>query len=167
MLENIVSSIITTTFENEVKRWQTKNEKQFAMLVSFGLSLDYDKEEGYRHLDILIYGPMNYVGVLVRERWTIIPVDDLEEDGIKSGCDYRKGDSGWFFASYHDSCWTDGVQSTINKNRERINCLSTDLSNWYKKIEMTPELSETFHNTTTNLRTKDFCYEVGKNVLKF
>lgn len=46
MMENIVSNIITTTFENEVKRWQTKNEKQMAMLISFSLSLDYDKEEG-------------------------------------------------------------------------------------------------------------------------
>jgi len=168
-MENIVSNIICTTFENEVKRWQTKNEKQFAMMVSFSLSLDYDKEEGYRHLDILIYGPMNYVGVLVRERWTIIPIDELDgEDSLKPGCDYREGDSGWLFASYHDSCWTsDGVQRTIYKNRDRINCLSTGLGEWYKKIEMTPELLETFHNITTNLRTQDYHYEVGKNVLKF
>ncbi len=69
---NIVSSIICTTFENEIKRWQCRNEKQFAMKVSFSLSLDYDKEEGYRNLDILIFAPMNYVGVLVRERWTIV-----------------------------------------------------------------------------------------------
>ena len=167
-MENIVSNIICITFENEIKRWQTKNEKQYAMMVSFALSLDYDKEDGYRHLDILIYGPMNYVTVLVRERWTIIPIDELDgDDSLKPGCDYREGDSGWFLAAYHDSCWTsDGVQSTIYKNRDRINCLSTGLGEWYKKIEMTPELLGMVHNITTNLRTQHY-YEVGKNVLKF
>lgn len=168
-MENIVSNIICITFENEIKRWQTKNEKQFAMMVSFDLSLTNRLEAGYRNLDILIYSPMNYVGVLVRERWTIIPIDELDgEDSLKPGCDYREGDSGWFLASYHDSCWTsDGVQNTIYKNRNRINCLSTGLGEWYKKIEMTPGLLETFHNITTNLRTKDYYYEVGKNVFKF
>ena len=175
-MENIVSNIICTTFDNEIKRWQTKNEKQFAMQVSFSLSLDYDKEEGYRHLDIgyrhldiLIYGPMNYVGVLVRERWTIIPVDEIaDEDSLKEGCKYRESDTGWLLASYHDSCWTsDGVQSTIFKNRHRINCLSTRFNEWYKKIEMTPELLERFNKITSNDRVRDNYYEVGKNVLKF
>jgi len=169
---NIVSSIICTTFENEIKRWQCRNEKQFAMKVSFSLSLDYDKEEGYRNLDILIFAPMNYVGVLVRERWTIIPVNEIEdEDSLKPGCDYREGDSGWLFASYHDSCWTsDGVERTIQKNRDRINCLSACIGTWYEKIEMTPELLERFELLTSGRSStfyRDYHYEVGKNVLKF
>lgn len=168
MMENIVSNIITTTFDNDVKRWQTKNEKQMAMMISFSLSLDYDKEEGYRHLDILIYGPMNYVGVLVRERWTIIPVDEVEEDSLKPGCEYREGQTPWMLASYHDSCWTsDGVQSTIWKNRERINCLSTGFGKWFDKVEMTSELLETFQKLTSSDRNRDTYYELGKGVLKF
>jgi len=170
MMENIISNIICTTFENEVKRGQVKNEKQFALFMSFCLSIDYDKEEGYRHLDFLIYGPLNYVGVLVRERWVVIPNDEVSDDGdgLKPGCDYRKGDSGWLLASYHDSCWTsDGVQSTIYKNRERIKTLSTNFKNWYEKIEMTPDLIETFEILTSSNRTRENYYEVSKNVFKF
>lgn len=143
-----------------------------AMKVSFSLSLDYDKEEGYRNLDILIFAPANYVGVLVRERWTIIPVDELEgEDGLKPGCDYREGDSGWLFASYHDSCWTsDGVARTIHKNRDRINTLSAGIGKWYEPVEMDDELLERFELLTSSESStfhRDYYYEVGKNVLKF
>jgi len=167
-MENIVTNIICSTFDNDVKRWQTKNEKQIAMKVSFSLYIDYEKEEGYRYLDILIYGPMNYVGVLVRERWVIIPIDEVkDEDSLKPGCKYREGNTGWLLASYHYFCWTsDGVESTIRKNKEQINCLSS-FSEWYEKVEMTPELLETFNKLTSSDRCRENYYEVGKNVLKF
>ena len=110
-----------------------------------------------------------YVGVLVRERWVVIPNEEVSDDGdgLKPRCDYRKGDSGWLLASYHDSCWTsDGVQSTIYKNRERINTLSTNFKNWYEKIEMVPDLIKTFERLTSSDRTRENYYEVGKNLLK-
>lgn len=140
---NILSSIICSEFENKVGRWQCKNVTPFAMKVSLRLSVDYSIEEGYRNLHILIYGPMNYVGVYIKEDWTVIPVDEIEdEDSLKPGCDYRKGETGWKVISYHDSCWrTDGVDRILHLHRDRISGIDS-LSYWYKVSEITPELTE-------------------------
>lgn len=171
-MERIVSNIIQDTFVNNVGIWQNKNQKQYGMLVSFSLNLDWDKEEGYRHLDVLIYAPMNYVAVMVKERWTVIPNNEIDDsgDGLKPGCDYREGETPWKLASYHDSCWrSDGIDNVIWTNREKINTLSGDIGHWYKKIEMTPELIDTFENLVKKSHSFDnsVYYKVNEGVLHF
>ena len=164
---NIISSIICSTFENEVKNWQDNNVKKLAMTVSFALDTDYNKELGHRQLDILIYGPLGYTGVLVKESWDVVSIKDIDpedEEVLKPGCSYITGDTGWMLAAYHSSCWkTDGVQQVIYKNHERINYLRS-FTNWYDKIVMTPDLLQTFNSLTRN---RDNYYEVDKNVFKF
>lgn len=172
-MENIVSSIICSTFETAIGRWQARQEKQqHAMLVSFKQSIDYEVEDGYRFLDIFIYAPTNYVGVLARHRWTVIPLDELDDSDdscLKPGCDYRIGNTNWKIASYHDSCWnSDGVQSIIRMNKNTINTISFNGSGWYQKIEMTKEWIEIFEKLTSNDRVpENYYHDTTTGVLHF
>jgi hypothetical protein len=111
------------------------------MLVSFGVPIEYDKEEGYRYLDLVIYGPMNYVGVFVRDRWTIIPLQDLEytEDGdarVKQGRSYRSGTSEWKRLSYHDSGWREAVQTFIHQNRDKLSVFSGNSDSFFSLMSL-------------------------------
>lgn len=167
---NIVDSIICDEFDKKVKRWQSKEEKPVAMQLTFRISTEYEVEEGYRHLDMLIYGHCNYVAVLVRERWNVIPNVELEtvddEEYIKtSSKGYREGSTGWKLASYHDSCWrSDGVHNVIYKNKDRISGIDS-LFGWYQRIEMTEELFETIETLTS--RKGEYYYVPDKGVLHF
>jgi len=142
-MRNIVTSIICDEFEKKIGKWQANQEKPVAMQLTFALSTDYDIEEGYRYLDILIYGHANYVTVAAKERWNVIPIVDFEYDEsgephIKAESKgYRKGDTGWKLVSHHDSCWRDGVNRLMN---ERITSISWLFEGWYKKIDVTSEL---------------------------
>lgn len=104
----MVASIIINTFRNEVGRWGGHDKPtpagtpQKALLVEFRTTIDYDKEDGYRYIDLLLYADANYTGVYVRERWSVWSVQD--ETAVE------KGKSEWQCLSYHDSCWTEGVE---------------------------------------------------------
>lgn len=166
-MERIVSYIICTTFEKVIKRWQTKNKIQQALQVTFNLRCDYDKEEGYRHLDLLIYGRMNYVGVYARERWDVISIDDLDgEDQIKLGCDYTKGSTDWQIESYHDSCWTSGVENILMQNKHKILTLGC-VDNWYEIVNLSEEMIEMLSDLTRHENMLQQRYEPGKDVFSF
>jgi hypothetical protein len=162
---NIVENIICNEFEKNVGRWQSKNEKKIAMIVTFNLSIDGDIEDGYRFLDMVIYEDCNYVAVIVKERWDIIPKCDLEyEDDecfIKENSNgYRKGDTGWKLVSYHDSCWrSDGVHRILWINREKIINIDQLFNGWYQKIEINKEILSVLNNENG--------YELNKGVLHF
>lgn len=152
--ERICANIIESHFDKEIGRNQYRKpeHKQKAMLVSFRVKVDYDVEEGYRHLDLLIWGPMNYVAVMVRERWNVVrasdlvPHPDFEGDTcIREGSEgYVEGDTGWKLASYHDSCWrSDGVDNVIFGNRHRITGIDS-LFKWYEEINPSPEQKQEF-----------------------
>lgn len=90
-----------------------------------------EKEDGYRHVELLIYAPYNYVGVFIRENWNVISLDDLEYDEesgeqyIKKGKDYSQGVGEWRRLSYHDSCWrSDGVDRLLHEYKDRLQTLS-------------------------------------------
>jgi hypothetical protein len=126
-LAYLLADIICQTFTEQCGKFQCKKPEaeQKAMVVGFSIPIDYDKEQGYRHLDVAIYGPMNYVGVWTRERWTVIPLEDLEDDGegdtcVKKGKDYNKGQSEWKQVCYHDSGWRSVVQDIIFQNRDKL-----------------------------------------------
>jgi hypothetical protein len=112
----------------------------FAMDLSFRL-YNYAGEDGYRHLHIRIYGPMNYVAVMIKEDWTIIHesyMDPNADDGLRPGKDYLEGNTGWMLASYHDSCWrTDGVESILYTYEPRLGGIDTLNDGWYKKTALT------------------------------
>lgn len=170
-MQNIVSAIIVTEFEKNVKRWQSKSNSPVAMKVTFRLSCDYEKEEGYRKLEILIYGHNNYVCVLVNEKWDVINLSDLSYDRNgesyikKNTKGYIKGETGWQLASYHDSCWrTDGIEKVIYKNKERISGIGSIFEGWYEKVNMTEEFLEEIMLITED-RTS--YYVPMKNVFQF
>lgn len=148
MITNILSDIICDTFENEVGRWQAKEDEPKALEVVFSTRIDYEKEEGYRGVHLLIYGEHNYVGVFKRDWWRVIDRDKIEYDeetGEESWPDehFREDMSEWEMLSYHDSCWrSDGVDRFIFANRDKLSTIGTPLKRWFNIIPMTPELQE-------------------------
>lgn len=134
---NVLETIIVDTFENRVGRMH--NDR--AMLVNFRLNIDYEKEEGYRYLDVLIYAPTNYVKVYTRERWTVIAVDDMETDEMgefvpKEGKEYSEGESEWKRWSDHDSGWrSDGIGRILSQYHDRISMVDS-FPQWYRVVDM-------------------------------
>lgn len=135
---NMLCEVITDTFMKVCGKHQVNKEpsERKAFRVCFSLRLDYEKEEGYRYLEMVLWGPMNYVQVWVRESWDVIPIEDLEDEddgGPKPGKSYTKGAGPWELVGDHDSCWPDGIKRTVAKNKERINGFSGG-GDWYKVI---------------------------------
>jgi hypothetical protein len=134
MTGTLVNSIITVEFS----KLKTPENKDKGMLLSFRTARGKD-EEGYRHADLFISAPCNYVEVWVRTRWCVIPIEDLEEgaDGetyIKSGKDYTKGESEWTLVSCHDSCWPEGIRKFFQENK--VVSIDTYIpSRWYEVVE--------------------------------
>jgi len=136
--EWIIGDIICQEFEKNVDRWQVKNlankKPMKAMEIKFSLSPDYPNEDGYRHLTIRIFGPQNYVMVLLKEDW------DICTKGKKQ---YAKGDTGWIAASYHDSCWReDGIRWILQMYNEVISTLDwlwVKGGAWYDVVEISQE----------------------------
>ena len=123
-MQNIVKTMIVNTFETACGRFQSDKEAPKAFLVTFGLKARGD-EEGYRHLDLLIYASGNYVGVYHRERWDVIDSDDL---------------TGWKICAYHDSAWRDdGVGTVLRGYRHQISTLQTGFGHDWFKLVRPPE----------------------------
>jgi hypothetical protein len=170
-MKNIVSSIICDEFDRNVGRRQFKNSNKFGMKITFRLCVDYDKEEGYRFLDILIYAENNYVAVMARERWNVIPVCELEydeksEDTVikKNSKGYREGCTEWKLVSFHGSCWRDGVYNILR--HEGISHIDTLSTGWYEKIEMDANMLSTY-NYLTSERDENVYYKEWVGVLRF
>jgi len=144
---SILTTIITETFEKEVGRNQT-TKGQKALLVSFRLPINTDKEDGYRCLELLVYGPMNYVGVYVRQTWDIISLDDLDFDDDGDGCpkpgkDYVKTTTAWEQICYHDSGWrTDGIDRIIQMYEDQI--LGLKGPRWYQVVDAPQEIQSKY-----------------------
>ena len=147
MLTHLLATVIEQTFEKEVGRWQTRRTLRKAIKFSFSLTINHDKEEGYRSVDLVLYAPYNYVGVYVRERWNVIDLDHLVDgdDGvvyIKDGHDYEEGASDWTCIAYHDSCWrSDGVQDFLSKYQDRLQTFENSaLSSFFDTMKVPEEL---------------------------
>src|SRR6478609_3304089 len=122
---SVLTSIIVQTFK-----------------ISLKLQIDSEKEDGYRHLDILIYAPQNYVGVYFRQRWDLISKDDLEfddeEDVPKTDKDYVKEATAWERMAFHDSGWTEGLTRILDAFDSRI--LGVDGSDWFEIVKAPAEM---------------------------
>lgn len=87
-------------------------------VVGFSIPVDYAREDGYRNVDLGLYAACNYVSVYIRERWDVIPLEDLEDEedgGPKPGKDYVEGSSGWKLVGSHDSGWRGMVEEFLGK----------------------------------------------------
>jgi hypothetical protein len=142
----MLTDVIVDTFTKVCGKHQTQKPEaeRKAFKLNLSLSLNYDKEDGYRHhLEVVIYGPMNYVQVYVRETWDVIPVEDLEDEddgGPKPGKKYQKGSSPWQKVSDHDSGWRDGVQRVLSEHQKKITGFSGP--GWYELTDPAPLLAE-------------------------
>ena len=139
----LLTTVICQTFLKEAGKFQNGDQGlKKAMVVSFSTRVDYDKEEGYRQIDLVLYAPANYVGVYERRRWTVIPLDDLEYDEeagesfVKPGKSYVNGGTEWKLICYHDSCWrTDGVHDFLNRYADDINTFD-GAREWFKIVDV-------------------------------
>lgn len=154
-MRSMLGDIICQTFQRQVGKNQVPlfsapepGHMPKAMRIEFRLPTNYDKEEGYRHVELLLYAPGNYVAVVSREHWTVIPREALdydeenEEEFIKQGYDYEEGYGEWRRWSYHDSCWrTDGVDRFLHEYENRLQGLN-GLGEWYQTVELSSEQVE-------------------------
>lgn len=139
MLDYLFMTVIDQTFIKNVGKFQGKNPDPKAMHIRFSVHIAHEKEEGYRYryLDLVIYAPMNYVQVWVRDAWNVIPIADLEYDdegegAVKKGKAYAEGASEWRLVADHDSCWRDGVRDVIRKYHDQLSTFSG--SDWFNIV---------------------------------
>lgn len=140
MYGDMLADVIIHAFKERVGKNQVHAPQPSALFVPFRTTIDYDVEEGYRFLDLMIFAPMNYVAVLSRPRWNVIALDDLifEEDGdsyVKPGKAYDEGAGEWELLSYHDSGWRDAVRRFLTRHAEDIRGFS-GLSDWYETVAL-------------------------------
>lgn len=126
----MLAQIINSTFEKVGGKFQAKKpeSERKALVVKFSTNPDFDKEEGYRWLELALYASHNYVSVYVRKSWCVIPLEDLEDDGdgdtrIRKGADYSKGVEPWTRVCHHDSCWRDAVRNVLSDPNNKINLI--------------------------------------------
>lgn len=138
MLSYLLSDIICQTFEKEIGRGQNRRPvaEQKAMLVGFRIPINYDKEDGYRQFDLLVYGPMNYVGVYIRERSHVAPLD---KDGEVSE-EYVKTVGEWKCVGYHDSCWRDSIKQEIHRRGNDLQTFDGVIGRWYDSVSVPEEI---------------------------
>ena len=135
MIQDILSSIICREYEKNFKmqNWNRGSELVKAMEITINLNLDYEKEEGYRELKILIFNEYNYVSVFAKLLWNVVKSGRVEverEDELKPGIE---GSTPFVHFSAHDTCWcSDGIERIIHLFRNRLNCLEGFGSDWYK-----------------------------------
>lgn len=135
---SMLSDVICSAFQHHCGKWQVRKEDPKAFQVEFRTRTDHGKEEGYRHLELLIYGPMNYVQVWVRRTWDVIPLDDMCEDDDgemvpKQGKKYQKGASEWELKGEHDSCWRDAVDRVLREYEKDITGFDRG-DDWFKLV---------------------------------
>ena len=160
MLHGILSTIICSEYEKSFKNlnWErTQSEKPIqGMELEFSLNINYDVEDGYRRLKMLIFNQYNYVSVFAKQEWEVIPSEGLEEDEILSGYDDTVGSTPWVHFSAHDSCWrSDGVSRILHlfhKDILGLSGISDWYSDWYKSVVLTDEEVKVFNKITDDTR---------------
>lgn len=143
MYDDMLATVVCSEFARRVgKRMPSR-----ALLIPMHTSVDFDKEEGYRFIDLLLWAPANYVAVLARRRWTVIPLDDLDYDEhgecfVKEGRDYTHGESKWHLLAYHDSTWRGAVRDFFRDNRDDIQGFASSVGGWADDLALKEEMEE-------------------------
>jgi hypothetical protein len=136
MLSYILNQIIQETFERHVGKMQKDNPKPKGLLIKFQTRLDYEKEDGWRKRELLIYADYNYVGVYTRTCWNVRSVAGLLPTTAQ-------GASDWEALSYHDSCWRDGVSRFIIEHEDEFVSIGSTFNDWYEVVEISDFLQGT------------------------
>lgn len=124
---DMLSRIIVDTFTDVVgKKGKFGMPADDCLYIRFRLPLRDGDDDGYRHRELIIHAPMNYVGVYTRETW----------DVAKEGEDYVQGASEWVCLGYHDSGWRETVRSFVKEHANVLQGFSGSSSSWYsvKKV---------------------------------
>jgi len=129
---HIIKSIICDTYDREFKRID-KPKHDAAMEISFSLKINFDKEDGYRHLNIRLFGT-GYVTVLSNETWVVAPADKMHLENPP----YDTGETGWKFLGCHDSCWRDSVDRVLKEYSDKLADIAA-FNGWYRKIKLTED----------------------------
>lgn len=140
----MLKDVIVHTFKRAVGKYQAENDTQKALLVSFKKRIDDSLEDGYRHYDLIVFALHNYVSVCWRERYHVIDVDLLEEDGEgemvpKEGCDYSKGATGWLRLANHDSAWPEGIANFLRIYGNNITGFASGLKEGFYAVVDAPK----------------------------
>jgi hypothetical protein len=134
-ITSLLVSAIDQTFMEKVGKF--KADKYAKMTIALPASLN---EEGYRNLEIVIYAPMNYVQVWVRETADVISHEDMEyneaddEMYIKAGKDYTKSATPWEKVADHDSAWRSGLEDIFRTRSGYLLCFSGP-DPWLRVVE--------------------------------
>lgn len=140
MLENVISTIICSQFEKEFGRTRERlSDPDNAMSIRFNLATDYEKEDGYRSLAILLFGfGTNYIGVFAQLQWNVWRG---ENEPVRGG-------TPWVLISCHDSCWREGVSRLIWEYRERILTIDSvfQTNRWYSTVLLSNQEKKDFRN---------------------
>lgn len=123
--QKLRSSLGRQPTEEEVSQATSQDHTPKALLVSFNIQIDHTKESGYRQVDLVLYAPYNYVDVYSRERWNVIPLEHLEDDGegdtfVKAGKDYVNDFPPWKCLGSHDSGWRGFVDNFLEEYANKI-----------------------------------------------
>lgn len=147
----MLAQVVNATFLDKCGKFQLSRKDEAGpqvFQVGFRLSTDFAVEEGYRHLEVAFWAPQNYVQVLVRETWNVIPLEDLEyneeedESFPKPGKDYVEGASAWRLVADHDSGWREGLVRILQEYEKKIRGLDRSEPFW----KLIPATSEPFKN---------------------
>lgn len=167
---NIVRQMIESTFRwrrEKDMQWSFNEGNKHGMHFTFRLNLDKE-EEGYRFLDVILYGSARYVGVYAKIRWTVAHESQLgydeeaEEEFVKG--DYTEGGTQWYRLYYHDSCWPEGLNDLLRKMQRRTNIIETK-QHWYEIKEVPEELRDIErHDKVEDMLEAEFHFEVPPKI---
>lgn len=122
---HVLHQIICDEFVRKIGRRQTYSEGlKTAMRIDFSTK-DGPEHKNYTHTELVLFAPLNYVGVYTRNYWT-----PQTREGTK-------GETPWRCLCYHDSCWRDEVHNFLFQNRDEIQSLA--LGDWYTRWELTDQ----------------------------
>lgn len=149
MTHQMLTDVLVDTFEEHVGKWQEKKPEadRRALKVTFRTRIDYDKEEGYRYMDLVVYAAFNYVSVYVRERWTVLDINDISdeldpsgENQIEEGKDYVDGSTEWRQIAHHDSGWRSAISSFLFENRGAITGFDRSGAKFYQVVTLPADI---------------------------
>ena len=145
-MRNIVSHIICSEYEH---RWR-KCGLPSAMKVVFSLTNDYDVEDGYRHLEILVYDFGNrYVGVFGKADWNVIRNEWSDGYTLDAGHEYVKGATPYVLYGHHDSCWREAVETILREYEKKIVLIDCVFGGLTKPIRVDDDLKKLLKGVIT------------------
>jgi hypothetical protein len=121
LTKSLLVSLLADIFRRSVGKWQNeaREPEPKALCFSFALSVDCEKEEGYRHLKVVVFAPDNYVQVWSQETWCVRPVEDGEAPA-KPSTSYEEGAGDWKKEADHDSCWPEGLRRVFDRYDDKV-----------------------------------------------